>query len=244
MRKMKKMVALTSVWVLAFGCGAPAGTRAEAKAASDTKVAAATTPAKPAPAKATAPAKPASSPANQAKPAKAAPEKPAEPAIPTFKAWDFAKLEPDKWEGVVFPGNSKVKTPRGAAFTMWKTGIGPEFLNLNANASDFTTIRITLSAFRTTDGKEHKPVALKGVTALWASEQEAKGKSPYVGARSGRFQPRDPKNPTVWTAKISTVKTWQGKIARLGIGLDLPETLKDRGNDRYVIGIEKIEFIK
>lgn len=250
MRKMKKMVALTAVWVLAFGCSAPAGKQAEAKAASDTKVAAATTPAKPAPAPAKpatpppAPAKPATPP-EPAKPAPApAPAKPAEPVIPAFKAWDFTKLEPAKWEGVVFPGNSKQKSPNGAVFTMWKAGIGPEFPALNANASDFTTIRIEVDAFRTSDGKDNKPVVLKGVSATWAGEQDAKGKHPYVAARSASFQPNDEKNPTVWTAKISNVKTWDGKIARLGIGIDFTEPLKDRGKDRYLVAVKSIQFIK
>jgi hypothetical protein len=237
MSKIKKTIALTSVLVLAFGCGAPTGTQAETKSKPEAKTTSAPVPAKATPAK-EAPAKPAPP---AAAPAKA---KPVEPEVPVFKAWDFTKLEPDKWDGVRFPGNVKVKWPNGAAFTLWETGIGPEFLSLDVNATDFTTIRIELSATRTSDGKNKKPVAIEGVTALWASGQEAKGKHPYMGTRAARLQPSNSENPTVWTAKISTVKTWKGKIARLGFGLDLPEPLKQGGDDRYLVSVKKIELIK
>jgi hypothetical protein len=227
MRKMNRVFALTAVLALAFGCGAPTRTKTEAKSKREAKTTSTPVPAKAAPAKEAA-----------ARP------KPVQPEAPTFKAWDFTKLETDKWEGVRFPHNTKAKWPNGAAFTLWATGIGPEFLSLDANATDFTTIRIELSASRTSDGKNKQPVPIKGVTALWASEDEAKGKHPYVSPRSASFQPNDPQNPTVWTAKISNVKTWQGTISRLGFGLDLPEKLKAGGDDRYNIVVKKIEFIK
>ncbi len=257
MRKIKKMVALTAALALAFGCGAPVGSGAEAKPTkSDAKAAPAPTkaaPAKDAPAKATPPPAPppAPSPATpkpQAPPAKSQPpiakSQPPKPDVNVVESWDYTQLEPEKWGNVKFPGNVRQKWQDGAAFTMWESGIGPDFRSVGMKASDFSAIRVTAKAFRTKDGQKKTRVPIKYLTALWASPTEAKVKQPFAKDRSLAFKPVDPQNTLEWTADLKGAPKWKGQIDRLAIAIELPEKLKKNANDRYLLVVQRVEFLK
>ncbi len=259
MRLITTMMVFAAITVLALGCtpqdtAIAAKTDAAAKPAQTAPPAA--KPATPAPKPATPPA-PAAKPAQPAAPAAATPPAakpapPAPPAPPVKKApavdpnlvvgWDFVQLPTEKWAGVYFPGGGRNKFPRGAAFTLWESGMGPEIVGLNMDAEKLATIRVELSVSRTKDGEKKTPVKLSGLKALWSTSES--GKNPFGKCKGVSFEVKDPAKPDVWTATLKGTDGYKGKITRLGIEVALPEALKASGKDRYHVVVKSIEILK
>ena len=180
-------------------------------------------------------------------PAAKAPEKKKAPpaADPNVRlSRDFVELPPDEWDGVYFPGVSRVKFPGGAAFTLWSSGIGPQILGVNSDASKISAIRIEVTARRTKDGKNSTPVTLSGLKAVWAPPEADTAKDPFAKCAPVAFEVKDPAQPNVWTATLKGAQNWKGKIARMGVIVELPKPLKARGQDRYLVVVGKIELLK
>jgi hypothetical protein len=249
------MILTGLVAALAIGCGAQkAPSTGPAKSP---QPAAKPTPSQPAPAQAQpTPALPAKPPAAKPGAEKASPEKAVAEKAPDKKetpvavdpnvklAWDFVKLPPEKWQGVSFPGASRVKFPAGAAFTLWSSGIGPQILRVNSDASEISAIRIEVAARQTKDGRNKTPVTLSGLKVVWASPETDAAKDPYAKCPGVKLEVKDPATPNVWTATLEGAQNWKGKIARLGVVVELPKRLKAGGQDRYHIVVKKIELLK
>jgi hypothetical protein len=252
MRTVNRTVVFAVGLLFVLGCGSPTAPSTGAKSpVSPDKKAAVQAPAKASETKA-APAKPAApspaTPKPQAPPAKPQPpvakSQPPKPDVNVVKSWDYTEIEPEKWGNVKFPGNVRQKWQDGAAFTMWESGIGPDFRSVGMKASDFSAIRVAVKAFRTKDGQKKTRVPIKYLTALWASPSGAKVKQPFAKDHSLAFKPVDPQNTLEWTADLKGAPKWKGQIERLAIAIELPEKLKKNADDRYLLVVQRVEFLK
>jgi len=228
MRKIKKMIALTAGLVLAFGCGAPAGTQAEAKSdqikgkpAPESKAGAKTVP---------APAQKAGAKDAKPKPAPATKSE-AKPSARLVKSWDFRNLDKSKWYWK-FPGSGKTASPKGALFTVVKSGVGPCMMNVGVKAGGVSEVRVHLTAAR--KGKDGKgaPVSPK-LILYWARQSDVlaakKPEWPFDLKRAVTLEPAGADQPGVYTAKVGKKALWNETVKCLYIGIDLPRTPADRG---------------
>ena len=221
MGKIKKMVAITLV--LAFGCGAPIGPGAEAKSSNP----GAKTTAAPAPTKTT--------------PAKEAPAKRDQRLI---ENWDFRNLDKSKWDWKI-PGSDASSSPKGATFTVRKSGTGPANMNVGVKAQDVSEIRVRMSAMR--KGKDGKDTPVKlGLIAYWAREGDAAAAKnpawPFDLKRAIGLKP-DPNEPDVYVAAVKRHQLWNETIECLYVGIDVPSATESPNTD-CTVTLGEVQLLK
>jgi hypothetical protein len=228
MSKIKKTIALTSVLLLAFGCGAPAGTQVEAK--SDPIKGKPTPEPKGGVRAVPAPAQQAGAKDANPKPAPATKSE-AKPSARLVKSWDFRNLDKSKWYWE-FPGSGKTASPKGAIFTIEKDGPGPFTMNVGVKAEGVSEVRVYLAAARKGEGGKEIPVSPR-LSLYWARESDVQAAKrpewPFDRKQVVTLEPAGADQPGVYTAKVANEALWNETVECFCIGINLPPAPADQG---------------
>ena len=139
------------------------------------------------------------------------------------KSWDFRNIDKSKWEWKI-PGSNASGSPKGATFTLRKSGTGATNMNVGVKAQDVSAIRVRMSAMRKDKDGKNTPVKL-GLIAYWAREGDAAAAKnpawPFDLKRAVALRPA-PNEPDVYVAAVKSDPLWNGTIKCLYVGIDLP----------------------
>ena len=178
---------------------------------------------------------------------KAAPNKPGEakaPVLEVVKAWDFTKLEQDKWEwSLPVPGGKGLKTKEGALYNTRRGGRGPILKDAHIKAEGVKAIRVCFDV-RVRDKEQRTKVSLQTAPLLcWAGPEDVKRDEAWPFAKERRKAGTQPeKQAGVWEFNLVGHPVWRGQVSQLMFTVPVPKDLP-KDEPPYGIMVKTIEFL-
>ena len=160
--------------------------------------------------------------------------------LTTLKRWDFATLNKGQWEWA-FEGGAE-QGAKGAIFLTRQNGPVARLRDLELEAGEVTVVRVQMSATHKSMAGE-LPVDIEKAHFYWARTSDVQGDGwPFADDRAVPFSIPEADAPDIWEAVVAGHGHWNGPIAQMFIGVDLPISELAADTEHFIVYLTAIEL--